>query len=260
MCQEATRPEIYVMHVYSKKNMEIENVVLKPQKRKKIRRLKKRKYCASFGVERTKENEVPMKQRRTKTAAPENTTQFIMADKEVTEPFYVIPSPSSSPASHCTSSPGSTQGTPFSERDLAFDSTDEDFVREFEELDFDLDFFQRDYEATYNRIQEESLLALSKSELVSRYRELEGKEEVLQKRYQELAKDCIQREHEELSSSGENSSVTTNTFAAHTVKSLDEENLLRQLEALQRENRSLAEENSRLKGLTCSTVGLSRLS
>lgn len=258
MCLKAS-PEIYVMHIYSKKSMEAENVVLKPQKRKKVRRLKKRKYCSQFGVERTNENDVPAKQRRTKTAAPENTTQFIMADKEVTEPFYVIPSPSSSPASHCTSSPGSIQGTPFSERDLAFDSTEEDLVREFEELDFDLDFFQRDYEATYNRIQEESLLALPKSELVSRYRELEGKEGILQKRCQELEDDCILEEHEE-SSPSKNSSPTSNTFPTHAGKSPEEENLLRQLEALQRENRSLAEENLRLKGLSCSTVEISRLS
>ena len=237
--------------------MEVENVVVKPQKRKKVRRLKKRKYCAQFGVERTNENDVPAKQRRTKTAAPENTTQFIMADKEVTEPFYVIPSPSSSPASHCTSSPGSIQGTPFSERDLAFDSTEEDLLREFEQLDFDLDFFQRDYEATYNRIQEESLLALPKSELVSRYRELEGKEEILQKRCQELADDCILGEHEESSPSKNSSS---NMFPTHAGKSSEEESMLRQLEALQRENRSLAEENLRLKGLSCSTVEISRLS
>ena len=259
MCLKATT-EIYDMQ-FSKKNMEIENVVAKPQKRKKIRRLKKRKYCALFGVERTNENYLPVKQRKTKTAAPENTTQFIMADKEVTEPFYVIPSPSTSPASHCTSSPGSIRGTPLSERDLAFDSAEEDLVRDFEELDFDLDFFQRDYEATYNRIQEERLLALSKIELVNRYRELEGREELLQKRCQELTKECIRKEHEESFSPREDSSSTTKMFIpAHAVKSSEEDNLLYQLDALQRENKSLAEENLRLKGLTCSTVALSRLS
>lgn len=259
MCLKATT-EVYMMQL-GKKHMETEiNVVVKPQKRKKIRRLKKRKYCALFGVERTNENYVPVKQRRTKTAAPENTTQFIMADKEVTEPFYVIPSPSTSPASHCTSSPGSIRGTPLSERDLAFDSAEEDLVRDFEELDFDLDFFQRDYEATYNRIQEESLLALSKSELVSRYRELEGKEEILQKRCHELTKGCHQEEHERCCSPLKNSSLTTNTLPAHAGKSLEEDNLLRQLEVLQRENETLAEENSRLKGLSCSTLGPSRLS
>lgn len=237
-----------VMHV-SKKIMEVENVVLKPQKRKKLRRLKKRKYCTLFGVDRTCENQIPVKQRRTKTAAPENTTQFIMADKEVTEPFYVIPSPSASPSSHCTSSPGSIRGTPLSERDLAFDSAEEDLVRDFEELDFDLDFFQRDYEATYSRIQEESLLALSKGELVSRYRELEGKEENLQKRCDELA--IGTQEHTDSSSCPK---------PAHAEKFLYENTLLQRLEKLQRENESLAEENSRLKALKCSSVGLARLS
>lgn len=245
MCLKATTVTC-VMHV-GKKIMEVENVVLKPQKRKKLRRLKKRKYCALFGVDRTCENDRPVKQRRTKTAAPENTTQFIMADKEVTEPFYVIPSPSASPTSHCTSSPGSIRGTPPSERDLAFDSAEEDLVRDFEELDFDLDFFQRDYEATYNRIQEESLLALPKTELVSRFRELEGKEESLQKRCDELAK-CCTHEHEESS------------FPAHEGRSLGENTLLQRLEKLQRENESLAEENSRLKALKCSSVGFARLS
>lgn len=259
MCLKPTTvSSTFVMHV-SKKVMEVENVVLKPQKRKKLRRLKKRKYCALFGVDRMHENEIPVKQRRTKTAAPENTTQFIMADKEVTEPFYVIPSPSASPTSHCTSSPGSIRGTPLSERDIAFDSAEEDLVRDFEELDFDLDFFQRDYEATYNRIQEETLLALSKSELVSRYRELEGKEELLQKRCEELSKDCT-HEHEGSSFPGKRSSQV-DTFHAHAVTPLvDENTLLSHLEELQRENESLVEENSRLNALKCSTVGLARLS
>ena len=249
MCLKTTT--VGVMHV-SKKIMEVENVVLKPQKRKKLRRLKKRKYCALFGVDRAGENEIPVKQRKTKTAAPENTTQFIMADKEVTEPFYIIPSPSASPSSHCTSSPGSIRGTPLSERDLSFDSAEEDLVRDFEELDFDLDYFQKDYEATYNRIQEESLLSLSKSELVSRYRELEGKEEILQKRCNELAKRSTHEVEEEEES--------ISRFPALAEKSADEDTLLLHLEKLQRENESLAEENSRLKALKCSTIGLARLS
>ena len=232
--------------------MEVQNVVLKPQKRKKLRRLKKRKYCALFGVDRAAENEIPVKQRKTKTAAPENTTQFIMADKEVTEPFYTIPSPSASPSIHCTSSPGSIRGTPLSERDLSFDSAEEDLVRDFEELDFDLDYFQKDYEATYNRIQEESLLSLSKSELVSRYRELEGKEEILQKRCNELAKRCTHEVEEE--------EGPISRFPALAEKSADEDTLLLHLEKLQRENESLAEENSRLKAPKCSTIGLARLS
>lgn len=249
MCLKTTT--VSVMHV-SKKIMEVENVVFKPQKRKKLRRMKKRKYCALFGVDRAGDNEIPVKQRRTKTAAPENTTQFIMADKEVTEPFYTIPSPSASPSSHCTSSPGSIRGTPLSERDIAFDSAEEDLVRDFEELDFDLDYFQKDYEATYNRIQEESLLSLSKSELVSRYRELEGKEEILQKRCDELAKWCTHKEEKEEES--------VSRFPALAEKSADEDTLLLHLEKLQRENESLAEENSRLKALKCSTIGLARLS
>lgn len=247
MCLKTTT--VSVMHV-SKKIMEVENVVLKPQKRKKLRRLKKRKYCALFGVDRVGDNHIPVKQRRTKTAAPENTTQFIMADKEVTEPFYTIPSPSTSPSSHCTSSPGSIRGTPLSERDLAFDSAEEDLVRDFEELDFDLDYFHKDYEATYNRIQEESLLALSKSELVSKYRELEGKEEILQKRCDELAKRCPHEAEEE----------EPIRFPALAEKYADEDTLLFHLEKLRRENESLVEENSRLKALKCSSVGLARLS
>lgn len=248
MCLKTTT--VRVMHV-SKKIMEVENVVLKPQKRKKLRRFKKRKYCALFGVDRVGDNEIPVKQRRTKTAAPENTTQFIMADKEVTEPFYAIPSPSASPSSHCTSSPGSIRGTPLSERDLAFDSAEEDLVRDFEELDFDLDYFQKDYEATYNRIQEESLLSLSKSELVSRFRELEGKEEILQKRCNELAKKCTHKAEEEKEES-------ISRFPALAENSADEDSLLLHLKKLQRENESLAEENSRLKALKCSTIGLAR--
>lgn len=241
--------------------MEAENVVIKPQKRKKLRRLKKRKYCTQLGFDTTQENEAPMKQRRTKTAAPQNTTQFIMEDKEVTEPFYVIPSPSTSPVSHCTSSPGSIRGSPLSERDLAFDSTEEDLVRDFEELDFDLDFFQKDFEATYNRIQEESLLELSKSELVNKYRELEGKEESLQKRCEELEKVCIHGPLQQESTSEKNSPrVIPHAFPSPAEKSFDDNTLLCYLEELRRENESLVEENSRLKALKCSTVGLARLS
>lgn len=253
MCLK-TCPEIYEMYVCDKKIMDDENIMLKPQKRKKIRRLKKRKF-----YERTSESQVPLKQRKTKTAAPENTTQFIMADKELAEPFYVIPSPCSSPASHYTSSPESIQGTPSSERDLGFDSTEEDLVREFNHLDFDLDFFHRDFEAMYNRIQEESLLSLSKGELVSKYRELEGKEELLQRQCQELSNGVIFGEHEG-SLRDKNSCSTTNTFPARSVKISEEENLLRQLETLQRENRSLAEENLRLKGFKSSSVEINRLS
>ena len=252
MCLK-TGPEFYEMYVCDK-IMDDENIMLKPQKRKKIRRLKKRKF-----FERTSESQVPLKQRKTKTAAPENTTQFIMADKELAEPFFVIPSPCSSPASHCTSSPGSIQGTPFSERDLGFDSTEEDLVHEFNHLDFDLDFFQRDFEAMYNRIQEESLLSLSKGELVNKYRELEGKEELLQRRCQELSNGIIFGEHED-SARNKNSCSTTNTFPARLEKMSEEANLLRQLETLQRENRSLAEENLRLKGLKSSSVEINRLS
>lgn len=210
--------------------MDSENVVVKPQKRKKLRRLKKRKYSTLLGVHRMQESWKPMKQRRTKTAAPQNTTQFIMEDKEVTEPFYVISSPSTSPVSHCTSSPGSVRGSPLSDRDLAFDSTEEDLVRDFEDLDFDLDFFQKDFEATYNRIQEESLLELSKSELVNKFRELEGKGEILQKRCEEIGRVGTQG---------------PNTFTAPAEKSHEENTLLSYLEELRRENKSLVEENMR---------------
>lgn len=235
--------------------MKDEGVTVTAQKRKKVRRLKKRKYC-----EKTSESQVPLKQRKTKTAAPENTTQFIMADKEMTEPLYIIPSPPSSPASHCTSSPGSIQGTPFSERDLAFDSTEEDFLREFDQLDFDLDFFKRDFEATYNRIQEENLLSLSKGELVGKYRELEGKEEILQRRCEELSGSVASIFGERKDSLPmRNLPVNAIAFPAHAVRS-EEENLLCQLEALKRENMSLAEENRRLKGLKSSTIEISRLS
>ena len=238
--------------------MDPENVVLKPQKRKKLRRLKKRKYFTPLGFDLMQENGRPMKQRRTKTAAPQNTTQFIMEDKEVTEPFYVISSPSTSPVSHCTSSPGSVRGSPLSDRDLAFDSTEEDLVRDFEDLDFDLDFFQKDFEATYNRIQEESLLELSKIELVNKFRELEGKGEILQKRCEEIGR--VGTHGQQKSSTAKYSYVVSpNAFPAPAEKSQDESTLLCYLEELRRENKSLVEENLRLKSAKCS-LGLSRLS
>ena len=245
------------LHVFK---MEVENVTVRPPKRKKVRRLRKRKICTLFSVDQTSENERPLKQRRMKTAAPENTTQFIMADKPTTEPLYVIPSPPVSPASHCTSSPASVRGTPVSERDFAFDSGEEALVRDFQELDFDLDFFHKDFEETYNRIQEEQLLSLSKNELVCKYRELEGKEEILQKQCQKQWGDYPCKEND--SSSRTKSHLSSKEGLPTTLyreETRHETCLHLQLEDLRRVNKSLVEENMRLKALKCSSVGLSRL-
>ena len=101
-------------------------------------------------------------------------------------------------------------------------------------------------------------MELSKIELVNKFRELEGKGEILQKRCEEIGR--VGTHGQQKSSTAKNSYVVSpNAFPAPAEKSQDESTLLCYLEELRRENKSLVEENLRLKSAKCS-LGLSRLS
>ncbi|XP_032232517.2 protein HEXIM1 [Nematostella vectensis] len=155
---------------YSRKTkMNPEGLPSKAMKRqKKTRRLKKRKRLDKeifdFSV-------VPVKRAKGRTAAPENTTQFLMDDHEKFEPF-VLSSPSLSPnSSGCEFSSSSVRGSPVCERDL---QSVTELVGNFDEL-----YFEKDFNDVYDSIHAETLLGLSKQELIYKYMELEKKEENL---------------------------------------------------------------------------------
>ena len=227
--------------------IEEDNLRMKPPRIRKTRRPKKRKHCSLVGTERTIEKQMPVNQRRvkkTKTAAPENTTQFIMADKETIEPL-IFPSPSGSTKSE-TSSLRSVRGTPLSERDLEL--AEEDLIQEFSELDFDYEYFQKDFDETYSRIQEETLYSLPKSELIERYQQLENREDNLHKQIRKLS-GCTYLHPWDFIFNSRGSSCSTKT----TSSSRDESESGNELEELRRKNKSLTEENSRLKALKCSS-------
>ena len=193
---------------------------------KKTRRSRKRRHCCLFGSERMWERCSSVKERRAGkpvTSAPENTTQFIMADKEA---FF--PSPCESTSSETSSK--SVRGTPLSERD--FKDTEDDLVREFDGLDFDLEYFQRDFNETYLKIQKETLLSLSKCELVERYQQLSNREDELHKQIRKITPT--------------NNSAPFGSAASCSTRE-DVGSFLAELERLRSKNQSLEEENCKLK-------------
>lgn len=150
--------------------MNTEGLPAQALKRKKTRRLKKRKPQDG---KRYGAVEIPSKRPKGQTAAPENTTQFLMDDREKFEPFNLEAacSPTSSPLSSCSCSTSSVRGSPANETD--FESLSE-FVDDFDQL-----YFEKDFNDFYDNIYAETLLSLTKQELITRYLDLEKKEEEL---------------------------------------------------------------------------------
>lgn len=178
-------------------------------KRKKTRRGKKWRNLE----ERRTFIDAYMKQRRHR-AAPWNTTQFLMDDREKVEPILCL-SPATSTSSH-----SSPEGE---------GSEDIDNLRNMdnnEELDrhFDEQFFVKDFETTYRQLYRENLYSLSKPELLEKVKKLESKRDVLENEWR-----CC--------SSG----------ARRNPNQISSESLTREFKQLQEQNDSLRKENSVLR-------------
>lgn len=134
-----------------------------------------------------------LKQRKHR-AAPWNTTQFLMEDREKVEPILDL-SPTTSQSS---------RSTPEGNVELEFDLTIK------EEADhFDEQFFVKDFEATYRQLYRENLYSLSKSELLEKVKNLENQRDVLEKEWRyccfgverktnKLSSDSLAREFKQL--------------------------------------------------------------
>lgn len=107
-----------------------------------------------------------MKQRKHR-AAPSNTTQFLMEDREEVEPILCL-SPTTSLSSR------SSLETERNE-ELEFEN-----LRLVDEDHFDEQFFVKDFEATYRQLYRENLYTLSKPELLERVKKLERQRDVLE--------------------------------------------------------------------------------
>lgn len=237
-----------------------ENQQLLNQRRKKTRRLKKRKRQLNF----EKNSEVdkcqlvckPLKLRRKGNTAPENTTQFLIEDKVEVLPEYVV-SPSRSVSPCCSSSspsvsPSSFEITPSSGSDRSQSLLEEDIAENFDDM-----YFQRDFEETYDRIREESLMSIPRSELLRQYLALEMKEEDLRMKVKELTAECACKSNP--------FAVTVNVTCANCgscarmksepcfdvtppeMRTVEQEDLSSEIEQLRRSNSLLKEENTKLK-------------
>ncbi|KAK3714367.1 hypothetical protein QZH41_007982 [Actinostola sp. cb2023] len=205
-------------------------------KRKKTRRLKKRRLqdCRPDVVE------IPTKKFKKQTAAPENTTQFLMDDREKVEPFinYVnVYSPSSSPTTTCSNSTSSVRGSPVDDKEFQYCSDIEE--------NFDQHYFEKDFNDVYDNIQAETLFSLSKQELISKYLDLEKKEEDLLKRVRSMNYD----ETPFLGLQGTPLQVQDSSSPSCRSAYKDDKNcLISQLQELRYANSQLMQENERLRG------------
>lgn len=237
--------------------MEEENQQLLHQRKKKTRRLKKRRQHDSQRNEEMESGMVckPLKLRRRGNSAPQNTTQFLMEDKMDAFPEYVISpsrsiSPFSSPSSVSSSPLGIAPVSGAQEGTLGFE--DGQFVD-----DFDDKFFQKDFEETYDRIRGESLMALSHSELLTQYLQLEVKEEELKKKVKQLSECACNSPFNVIvnvscANCGTCANVKSEPRFAVAEQNFDlqqtlEKDLSDEIEELRRKNCLLKEENTKLK-------------
>lgn len=224
--------------------MNTEGLPAQALKRKKTRRLKKRKPQDG---KRYGAMEVPSKKSKGQTAAPENTTQFLMDDREKFEPFDLEAacSPTSSPVSSCTCSTSSVRGSPANEAD--FESLSE-FVDDFDQL-----YFEKDFNDFYDNIYAETLLSLTKQELITRYLDLEKKEQELLRQVQTINPESPNVFSPSSKTDGVNS-YFSEQFSGHLAtdgaKAKDsEKNILKsQVQELRLLNSQLEQENQRLRG------------
>lgn len=225
--------------------MNTEGLPAQALKRKKTRRLKKRKPQDG---KRYGAMEVPSKKSKGQTAAPENTTQFLMDDREKFEPFNLEAacSPTSSPVSSCTCSTSSVRGSPANEAD--FESLSE-FVDDFDQL-----YFEKDFNDFYDNIYAETLLSLTKQELITRYLDLEKKEQELLRQVHTINPESSNVFSPFSTTEGVKSNFSDQfsgqSLATDSAKSKDSEKniLMSQVQELRLLNSQLEQENQRLRG------------
>jgi len=219
--------------------MNTEGLPAQALKRKKTRRLKKRQLQ---DYKRTDLYETPTKKVKKQTAAPENTTQFIMDDREQHEPKFNFNmcSPSTSPSStcSCSNSTSSVRGSPFDEQDF-------DYCSDFEE-NFDQVYFEKDFNDVYDNIHAETLYSLTKQELINRYLNLEKREEELLKRVRLMS--CEEEKVETTFMDLLAEDTSAKMAAVENTTSCRSKELISQLEELRTVNSQLAQENERLRG------------
>ncbi|XP_031560927.1 protein HEXIM-like [Actinia tenebrosa] len=224
--------------------MNTEGLPAQALKRKKTRRLKKRKPQDD---KRYVAMEVPNKRTKGQTAAPENTTQFLMDDREKFEPFNLDAacSPSFSPVSSCSCSTSSVRGSPANDED--FESLSE-FVEDFDQL-----YFEKDFNDFYDSVYAETLLSLTKQELITRYLDLEKKEEELLQQVKTMSPESSNVSpicNYECLKSNFSHQFTRNSLTTESAKNKEAEKktLKSQVQELRLLNSQLQQENQRLRG------------
>lgn len=224
--------------------MNTEGIPGQALKRKKTRRLKRRRLQ---DYKKMNVNETPSKKVRKQPAAPENTTQFLMEDREQLEPIDFVCSPANSTSSSCccSNSTSSVRGSPVDERDF-------DYCSDIEE-NFDQVYFENDFNNVYDNIQAETLFELTKQELINRYLNLEKREEELLKRVKSISSDeGMDTSFVDLSSVGDFTVSKNNKEMAANGSSCrsacDHNSLVSQLQELRNVNSQLIQENERLRG------------
>lgn len=216
--------------------MNTEGLPVQALKRKKTRRLKKRK---PQDYQNTDFLETPVKKMKKQTAAPENTTQFLMDDREKFETFNFL---SSSPTSTCSSTNSTSlgRGSPFKDKEFEYCTDNED--------NFDQVYFEKDFNDVYDNIHAETLFALTKQELISRYLDLEKREEELLKK----VKSACCSESCEMSFKTRQCEETSNTSEERTWPAYKQgdkkDSLISQLQEIRHVNSQLIQENERLRG------------
>jgi len=216
--------------------MNTEGLPVQALKRKKTRRLKKRK---PQDYENTDFVETPVKKMRKQTAAPENTTQFLMDDREKFETFNFL---SNSPTSTCSSSnsTSSVRESPVEDKEFEYCSDNEE--------NFDQLYFEKDFNAVYDNIHAETLFALTKQELISRYLDLEKREEELLKKVNSVccSESCEMsfktRQCKEISNTSEERTWPANKQGDKKDGSVSH------LQEIRHVNPQIIQENERLRG------------
>lgn len=205
-------------------------------KRKKTRRLKKRRLQ---DLKSTEIHEVPLKKGKKQPAAPENTTQFIIDDREPFDLDFNLCSPTTaSPSSYsCSNSTSSVRGSPLDEKDF-------DYFSDIEE-NFDQDYFEKDFNDVYDNIHAETLFSLTKQELISRYLNLEKREEELLKTIRSMScEENMETSFVDLLATNNSKIVSSsNENACQST----ENSLATQRDDLRNTNLQLAQENERLR-------------
>jgi len=214
--------------------MNTEGLPTQALKRKKTRRLKKRRLqdCKKMDSINT-----PSKKLRPQIAAPENTTQFIMDDHEQQHFNFDMCSPSTSPFSSCSGSTSSVRGSPIDDQEFNYCSDIEE--------NFDQIYFENDFNKVYDNIHAETLFALTKQELISRYLNLEKREEELIRRVKLVnGSDSLDTSFVE----SEDSTATNTRDNEEMAPTCHQNTLVSQLQELRNVNSQLLQENERLRG------------